>query len=268
MAEKKFKRLSISLTKFFMPIIFKLFFKLKTSRRVINFLSEKSYFSNQLQDFSEILKNLLKNKKITALDVGAQGGLIRMSIFQKNNTFFENILVEPLKNEASKLNKGKYLIDKGLWSEKKIKNLYILGNRPGSTSMFEPNEDNFDIHNIKPKDYEDYKVTNVAKVECDTINNLLSELNIRNIDYLKIDTQGAELDIIKGLGNFRPLLIKIEAIFFQCIKSASWYELLNYLYKLNYIAIDLKAIGGHNTRLPAEADMLFIPDFTKDEGKK
>ena len=93
MAEKKFKRLSISLTKFFMPIIFKLFFKLKTSRRVINFLSEKSYFSNQLQDFSEILKNLIKNKKITALDVGAQGGLIRMSIFQKYNTFLKTFLL-------------------------------------------------------------------------------------------------------------------------------------------------------------------------------
>ena len=144
-----------------------------------------------------------------------KGGLIRMSIFQKYNTF-ENILVEPLKNEASKLNKGKYLID-SLWSEKKIKNLYILGNR--HTSMFEPNEDNFDIHNIKPKDYEDYKVTNVAKVECDTINNLLSELNIRNIDYLKIDTQGAELDIIKGLGNFRPLLIKIEAHILSMYKN-------------------------------------------------
>ena len=83
MAEKKFKKLSISLTKFFMPIIFKLFFKLKTSRRVINFLSEKSYFSNQLQDFSEILKNLLKNKKITALDVGAQGGFNSDEYFPK-----------------------------------------------------------------------------------------------------------------------------------------------------------------------------------------
>ncbi len=270
MVEKKLKKLSISLTKFFMPLIFKFFFKLKTNRRVINFLSEKSYFSNQLQDFREYLTKLLKDKKIIALDVGAQGGFNSDEYFPKKyNTFFENILVEPLKNEASKLNKGKYLIDKGLWSEKKIKNLYILGNRTGSTSMFEPNEDNFDIHNIKPKDYEDYKVTDVVKIECDTINNLLSELNIRNIDYLKIDTQGAELDIIKGLGNFRPLLIKVEAHIFSMYKNVpSWYELLNYLHKLNYIAIDLKAIGRHNTRLPAEADMLFIPDFTKDEGKK
>ena len=30
-------------------------------------------------------------------------------------------------------------------------------------------------------------------VECDTLSSSLKELNIKNLDYLKIDTQGAEL---------------------------------------------------------------------------
>ena len=38
------------------------------------------------------------------------------------------------------------------------------------------------------------------------LSNQLSELNINNLDYLKIDTQGAELEILKGIGKYRPLL--------------------------------------------------------------
>ena len=146
------------------------------------------------------------------------------------------------------------MINKGLWSTPAEKKLYILGNRPGSSSMFEPQNDFFDIHNIKNKDYEDYKVTKVENIQCDTINNLLSELHIKNLDYLKIDTQGAELDILKGIGSYRPLLIRLEVQIFSMYKNVpSWNKLLNCLYELNYVAIDLKGIGSHNTRLPAEA---------------
>ena len=81
--------------------------------------------------------------------------------------------------------------------------------------MFKPKQEYFDIHNIKDKNYDDYKITRTCEIECDTINNQLSNLNIKNLDYLKIDTQGAELEILKGIGNFKPLLIKLKYIFFN-----------------------------------------------------
>ena len=40
-----------------------------------------------------------------------------------------------------------------------------------------------------------------------------------------------------------------------------WNELLSYLYNLNYVVIDWKSIGDHKTRIPAEMDMIFIPNF-------
>ena len=83
--------------------------------------------------------------------------------------------------------------------------------------MYEPDEKFFDLHNLK-KDYENYKVTRSIEIECDTLTNQLKELEINKLDYLKIDTQGAELEILKGIGEYRPLLIKIEAHFFQCTK--------------------------------------------------
>ena len=135
--------------------------------------------------------------------------------------------------------------------------------------MYKPDERKFDIHNIKNKDFNNYKITRTVEIECDTITNQLSELNIKNLEYLKIDTQGAELEILKGIGNYRPLLIKIEAHLFSMYEGVpSWHELINYLYELNYVLIDWKGIGRHNTRVPAEADLIFIPNFNNQMGEE
>ena len=135
--------------------------------------------------------------------------------------------------------------------------------------MYEPDELNFDLHNIKKKNFDNYKVTRSIEIECDTLDNQLSELNIKNLDYLKVDTQGAELEILKGLGKYRPLLLKIETHFFSMYKNApSWHKLINFIGDLNYVLIDLKEIGDHNTRVPAEADMIFIPNFNNEAGKE
>ena len=174
-----------SLSKIILPILFKILIKLKLNRRTIIFLSERSYKSNDNYNFSKLIKDLLKNKKIYSLDVGAQGGFNSDNFFQKKyNHFFENILIEPIKEEADKLKENKYIINKGLWSKKERKELYILDNRLGSSSMYKPSEEAFDLHDIKRKDFDNYKVTRTIDIECDTISNQLNELNIDILDYL------------------------------------------------------------------------------------
>ena len=266
----KIQKFFRSLIKLLLPIIYKILISLKLNRRVINFLSEKAYKSNEKYNFKEHIENLLKNNKITALDVGAQGGFNSDNFFPNQyNQYFQSILVEPIKDEANKFKGQKFVINKGLWSNKEKKNLYVLDNRLGSSSMYMPNEEAFDLHRIKKKDFQNYKVTRTIQIDCDTISNQLSELNIKMLDYLKIDTQGAELEILKGIGSFRPLFLKIEAHFFSIYKNTpSWHELVNFLYEMNYVLIDWKGIGDHSTRIPAEVDMIFIPNFNNDSGKE
>ncbi len=265
-----FKKILRSLIKKILPFIFKILLKFKLNRRVINFLSEKSYFSNNHYDFSSVIKRIIKHEKIIALDVGAQGGFNSDNFFSKKyHYFFEDILVDPIKTDNDKLKEKKQIINKGLWSNKEKKKLFVLDNRPGSSSMYSPEKDSFDLHNIKEKDYSNYDITREFEVECDTLDNLLQEINIKNLDYLKIDTQGAELEILKGMNNYNPLLIRLEAHIFSMYKGVpSWHELLSYLYKMNYVLIDWKGIGSHNTRIAAEMDMIFIPNFTNNDGKK
>ena len=266
----KIQKFFRSLIKLLLPIIYKILISLKLNRRVINFLSEKAYKSNEKYNFKEHIENLLKNNKITALDVGAQGGFNSDNFFPNQyNQYFQSILVEPIKDEANKFKGQKFVINKGLWSNKEKKNLYVLDNRLGSSSMYMPNEEAFDLHRIKKKDFQNYKVSRTIQIDCDTISNQLSELNIKMLDYLKIDTQGAELEILKGIGSFRPLFLKIEAHFFSIYKNTpSWHELVNFLYEMNYVLIDWKGIGSHSTRIPAEVDMIFIPNFNNDSGKE
>ena len=83
MLKRKFLKLSSSLIKLILPILFKLLLKTRNNRRVINYLNEKSYFSNKFYDFSIIINNFLKSRKIVALDVGAQGGFNSDNFFQK-----------------------------------------------------------------------------------------------------------------------------------------------------------------------------------------
>ncbi len=263
-------KISRSLVKLILPFVYKILIKFKLNRRVINFLSDKSYRSNDQHNFTSLISSLLKNEKIISLDVGAQGGFNSDEFFpSKYNCFFEEILIEPINSEAEELENKKPLINKGLWSKKEKKKLNILDNRLGSSSMYEPDEEFFDLHNLKKKDYDNYKVTRSIEIECDTLTNQLKELEINKLDYLKIDTQGAELEILKGIGEYRPMLIKIEAHFFSMYKNVpSWNKLVSFLYDLNYVLIDLKGIGNHSTRIPAEADMIFIPNFNDKIGKK
>ena len=133
--------ISRSLIKLILPTIYKILIKFKLNRRVINFLSDRSYGSNDQHNFTSIISGLLKNEKIIALDVGAQGGFNSDKFFpSRYNLFFKDILVEPIKSEAEKLKKNKLIINKGLWSKKEKKKLYILDNRLGSSSMYEPDE--------------------------------------------------------------------------------------------------------------------------------
>ena len=175
-----------------------------------------------------------------------------------------------LKNEAKKLIQQNYkVISKALWSTNCKKKLYILGKRSGSSSMYKPIKSNFDLYNLKKKDFSLFDVSEEIEVECTTIKESLNELNIKHLDFLKIDTQGAELEILKGLGEYLPLIMKIEVQVVPMYENIpNWSELLNYLYKMDYMSCEWTEIGSHSTRSPAEMDMIFIPNYLTNLGKQ
>ena len=97
----------------------------------------------------------------------------------------------------------------------------------------------------------------------------LNKLDIKHLDFLKIDPQGSELEILKGVGRYLPLMMKIEAQVVPMYENVpNWSELINHLYKLNYMTSEWTEIGPHLTRSPVEMDMIFVPNYRVDSGKK
>ena len=256
---------------FLVPVISKILIAFRLNARIINQFNQLRTSSNNTQDHRSLISKLLMNKKLFALDIGAQGGFFNASIFPKKyNNFFDPVMVEPISAEAKKLIKENYkVITKGLWSENCKKKLYVLNKRSGSSSMYKPSKEGYDLYNFKKKDFSLFDISEEIEVECTTINESLSQLNINHIDFLKIDTQGSELEILKGLGEYRPLMMKVEAQVVPMYAGVpNWSELVNYLYKKNYMTCEWTPIGSHLTRSPAEMDMIFIPNYLSDFGKK
>ena len=263
------RKIRTSITKLILPSLHLVLKLLKANTRTINFLNDKKANANNSYNFQTNIEKLLKNKKLIGLDVGAQGGFNSDKFFpERYNKYFESILVDPLKNSLEG-KESTHTINKGLWSSKGVRKLYILNKRPQSSSMYEPDKKSLSIYGFEEKDFHLFDVSKTETVECDTLSSSLKALNINTLDYLKIDTQGAELEILKGLENYRPLLIKCEVqIFPMYKKEPSWTEVTDLLYKLGYIVSDWKKIGSHATRAPVEMDMVFIPNFLIDSGKK
>ena len=257
--------------RFFIPFISKVLIILRINSRIINHLNKLRSEAHKSIDWTNFVSKLLSGKKLVALDVGAQGGFFNESIFSKKyNIFFEPIVVEPIEAEAKKLSDQNYkVISKGLWSKNCKKKLYVLGKRSGSSSMYKPNESTFNLYGFKKKDFPLFDISEEIDVECTTIQESLDKFNTKNLDFLKIDTQGSELEILKGLGDYLPLMMKIEVQIVPMYENVpNWSELVNYLYKINYMTCEWVEIGSHITRTPAEIDMIFIPNYLNESGKK
>ena len=263
-------RLLCKLTYLITPFRSKILTIFKLRSRVINQLTSLRLEANKSENYSNLVSKLLLNEKIVALDVGAQGGFNENIFPKKYNDFFSPIMVEPIKDEADKLRKENYkVISKGLWSNNCVKKLYIMKKRLGSSSLYKPNKDAYALYDLKKKNYPSFEVSNEIDIECTTIKESLNNLNIKKLDFLKIDTQGAEIEILKGLGNYLPLLLKIEVQIVPMYENIpDWSELINHLYKLNYMTCEWEEIGNHATHSPVEMDMLFIPNYLNHAGKE
>ena len=263
-------RLLCKLTYLITPFRSKILTIFKLRSRVINQLTSLRLKANKSENYSNLVSKLLLNEKIVALDVGAQGGFNENIFPKKYNDFFSPIMVEPIKDEADKLKKENYkVISKGLWSNNCVKKLYIMKKRLGSSSLYKPNKDAYALYDLKKKNYPSFEVSNEIDIECTTIKESLNNLNIKKLDFLKIDTQGAEIEILKGLGNYLPLLLRIEVQIVPMYENIpDWSELINHLYKLNYMTCEWEEIGNHATHSPVEMDMLFIPNYLNHAGKE
>ena len=158
------RKIRISITKLILPSLHLILKLLKANTRTVNFLNDKKINANNSYNFQSNVEKLLENKKLIGLDVGAQGGFNSDEFFPKKyNKYFESILVDPLK-DSLKDEQSKHIINKGLWSSKGVRKLYILNKRPQSSSMYEPDKKSLTIYDFKEQDFHLFDVTKTEMV--------------------------------------------------------------------------------------------------------
>lgn len=231
------------------------------------------------------IKSLLNSKKLVALDVGGLNGL--EPFLKKYSSFFKIFVCEPFKEnlevytrqniyKKSQKEKNLILIDKALGEKKQKRKIYIY-NESNNTSFYKPNGQYLDLYcqmnsqNIKEANLyrkKRFRVKNKVSVNVSTISFELKKRNIDDIDYLKIDTEGSELEILKGLKNYRPLLIESELSNFELRKGQhNSLELELFLKKLNYVPLKSHSLFPHIS-LPFTVNKYFILDLINNKNRK
>jgi FkbM family methyltransferase len=128
-------------------------------------------------------------------DVSARWGLEEP--WKSYRDFIDVISFEPDKKEFDELLNNKMNSDLvlpfALYKEEKQVNLNLTKLR-GCSSIYEPN------HSFLSKfpDIERFKVEEKIEVKATTLDNLYIKKELQKLDFIKLDTQGAELDILRG----------------------------------------------------------------------
>jgi len=210
---------------------------------------EKLFNSLYKQKLNCIILHLLENKiEInTVYDVGAFQGewtkLLKKTSL-KNSKFY--LFEANDENEKYLKNSGhKYFIN--VLSDKN-KDVKFFSKVHSGDSYF-PEKTNF---------YEDTIVPKTLKTI--TLNELKKKNQIPAPDFLKIDTQGSEIDILKGgseiLDNCKIILLECPIISYN-IGAPSLNEYIRYLDSIDYLPFNITEIH-HLDKVLVQVDIIFL----------
>jgi FkbM family methyltransferase len=235
----------------------------------------------EARDESEVLQYVrrerLINEPVTYVDIGARGGL--SSSFGAVRELLHVVLFEPDPNEFTKLRaasaseNGTTVLPYAIGSIDGEAMLHLTRKRACS-SILEPKGFMSGLFgasvNGAGREYGDtsrFDVEDRVEVECATLTTALKNV-VEEVDILKIDTQGLELEILKCIGNYRPFLINVECSTTDLYKGqGTVFEVGSLLRGFGYFPATLMdrhlvpSRGGKwRNSIPLHGDCMFVPD--------
>ena len=201
-------------------------------------------FLSHSQNFEDVYINRIFNKQNSGfyIDVGAhhpEHDSVTKSFYDKG---WSGINLEPI------LESFQYFIDQ---RQRDINLNIAIGDKQEfldityfyNTGLSTLNNDIANMHIAESKLKHEKR-----KVKVTTLNDVLIEYNIDKIDFIKIDVEGLELEVLIGLDlqKYRPTLIMLEdTIPTKTIKLQSSKDIHKYLKKNNYIHVFFDGLNSY-----------------------
>ncbi len=195
-------------------LLFK-YYKLKTKKYNYNIaeLDAQGYFSQGGQD-KYVAEHLLPDvQQGFFVDIGAHDGITFSNSYYFEKKGWSGFAIEPNPKIFANLvaNRNCQLINAGIGSEETKQTFRAIEDPVSMLSCF---IDNIDIRHIQRIEEEvlhaNCKYTDI-EVSCISFNKLLSNKNIKKIDYLSIDVEGLEFEILKSI-DFQNLEIAAVSV--------------------------------------------------------
>lgn len=157
----------------------------RITRKVNNFLIHDVY-SSMVDHEEDVLEQFSPNRGDTVVDVGAAFGFYTIMASKKVGQQGKVVAIEPQPDNFEMLNRNVNL--------NKLANIitlnYAVSSKRGTLRLYSSYST---IPERAGQSLQDY-----IEVSADTLDNLLRELDIDEVNWIKVDVEGAELEVLKG----------------------------------------------------------------------
>jgi FkbM family methyltransferase len=222
------------------------------------------FSSNKSKELTLLLP---ESNPLVYLSIGARGD-DKDKILANYANRLRVVLCEPEPIEANRLKGLNYIVIEQPLSDVVGKKSFFHCADATKSSMYFPDGPFIDYFNSSPQYLKQWAVIKEEVLECTTIEHSLSKLNFSKIDLIKLDVQGGEFDVLRGLGDFRLIIMIIETHFmhlYSGIESA--YEMFDYLYRLGYMPAQIGPNFNGGVP-PSVTDVIFMPNWTTIQGRQ
>ena len=193
----------------------------------------------------EDYKRILDDNLFYYIDIGSRGGLSKD--WEQVKSLVQVVFFEPDEEEANRLNSSssnnELIIPKAVWSHKGKISFHLTRN-PSYSSVLKANKDELEGTYYYSRNF--YEIEKTFDIDVKPLEDLLHEYKIDNIDFLKIDIQGAENYIFNSINNWKSIIgIHTEAYGSKLYEDGTDIsETLKTLYEKNLELYDISIIAG------------------------
>lgn len=178
------------------------------SINLVSFIVDNFHHSHSQLQQDLIALFLFKDNKGFFCEVGGGDGITYSNSFLLEKMGWQGLIVEPARANLKKIVKSRscQLSTKAAWSVSGL-DLKFVETKNLELSTLD------DFRNSDGNASDRIPVSKEYLVQTTTLTEVLSEFDFpRNFEYLSIDTEGSELEVLKGLdfNQFSPVLITIE----------------------------------------------------------